>query len=300
MVPVPIPDFPGGRTGWRRLLRGVLPAVVAVATFAALTTLRGQPTDAPEPPAVGLPGGAHLHSFLVDADDSARVFLGTHFGVYVSGDGGASWEVAGLGGEDVLDLAHGSGGRLWAVGPRLIATSRDGGTSWRKVGARGLPRPDVQAVAADSRGDRVYVALAREGLFVSRDGGRTFDLHSTRVGRNVEALALLPGGRLLAADATLGLRLERVGNGDAWETLLRTRVRGLAAAPGGYPVLATTGEGLVLLAGAGAAPRAVLEIREGAGPVARAPSDPTVAYTVGLDRRVYRSRDGGETWAAVE
>lgn len=269
-------------------------------TLAALTTLRGEPDDAPEPPPIGLPGGAHLHSLLVAAENPDRVFLGTHFGVYVSGDRGASWDVAGLGGEDVLDLAHGSDGRLWAAGPGLLAASSDGGTSWRKVGAEGLPGLDVRAVAADPRRGRVYAAVACEGLYVARDGGGAFELLSDDAGRNVEALALLPRGGVLAADGGVGLRLDRDGDGRGWETLLRTRVRGLAATAGGYPVLATTGDGLVLLERPRTAPRTVLAIREGAGPVARAPSDPRVAYAVGLDRRVYRSGDGGETWSPVE
>ena len=43
----------------------------------------------------------------------------------------------------------------------------------------------------------------------------------------------------------------------------------------------------------------VLEVGEGVGPVAFAPSAPRIAYAVGFDRTLYRSDDGGRSWAAV-
>ena len=43
----------------------------------------------------------------------------------------------------------------------------------------------------------------------------------------------------------------------------------------------------------------VLTPEEGAGPVAFAPSDPSIAYVITFDRKLHRSEDGGETWAEV-
>jgi photosystem II stability/assembly factor-like uncharacterized protein len=45
--------------------------------------------------------------------------------------------------------------------------------------------------------------------------------------------------------------------------------------------------------------RLVLELAEGAGPVAWSRSDPKLAYVVGLNRTLYRSGDGGESWLRV-
>ena len=299
-MPVPTPDLPGGRTGWRRLLRGALPALVAVLAFAALTTLRGQPHDAPEPPPVGLPGGAHLHSFLIDPDDPDRVLLGTHFGLYASGDGGASWEVAGLGGEDVLDLAHGRDGTIVAAGRGLLATSSDGGTAWRSVDGDGLPSRNVRALASSSDGALLYAAVANEGLFVSHDGGATFRPLGGDVGARVEALAAWPGGGILAGDSARGLLLDADGDGRGWRVLVAERVRGIAATRPGFGVFATTDDGVRRLDGAGDDATHVLAIPAGGGPIARAPDDAGVIYVVGLDRHVYRSRDGGRTWSRTD
>ena len=45
--------------------------------------------------------------------------------------------------------------------------------------------------------------------------------------------------------------------------------------------------------------RSVLDLPDGAGPVAWSKSDPKLAYAVGLNRTLYRSGNGGESWLPV-
>ena len=298
-MPVPLPDFPGARTGWRRWLRAALPASLAVVGLLALTNLSGRPEGAPEPPPVGLPGGRHLHALAVDPGDASRIFLGTHFGVYASDDAGSSWEVAGVEGKDVLDLAV-TGDAIWAAGVDALVRSRDGGATWREVRAEGLPNRRVRALALHRDGVVVWVAVADAGIFVSQDAGATFELLSGAIGPDVEALAPVGAGGLLAADRERGLLLDRDGDGRGWVALLEERVRGIAATRGGYPVFLTTAGGVARIDDVETDVRHVLSINEGAGPISRSSNDATVLYAVGLDRRVYRSGDGGRTWSQTE
>jgi hypothetical protein len=95
-----------------------------------------------------------------------------------------------------------------------------------------------------------------------------------------------------------GLLLSRDG-GRSWRLVLRAQLMGLALNPADPERVLAAGPGVLLSTDGGRHWRQPLKIEQGAGPVAWAPSNPKVAYTVGFDRTFYRSSDGGETWSAV-
>ena len=271
-----------------------------VAAGGAFLLAREQATGggkAVEPPARGLPHTPDYHSLLVDAEDPVRLLLGTHVGLYESKDGGQSWRFASLEGKDVMHLARARDGTVWAAGHNVLERSSDGGRTWSEARPDGLPGLDVHGFALDAEDSSlVYAAIAGEGLYRSQDGGATFTLTSEEVGPNVYALAVTRNGTLLAADRHRGVLENASGDGADWRTVLEMRAVGLAANRGASRVLAA-GESVQLYERDGW--KEVLAPAGGAGPVAFAPGDPSLAYAVGFDRKLYRSTDGGETWAAV-
>ena len=255
--------------------------------------------NAVEPPARGLPHTPDYHSLLVDASDSDRLLLGTHVGVYESTNGGVSWRFAGLEGKDAMHLAREDDGTVWVAGHNVLERSEDGGRTWTEVRPEGLPGLDVHGFALVPADDSVvYAAVAGEGLYRSTDGGATFELRSEEVGPSVTALAVTPEGRLLAADADRVVA--SLDSGRTWSDVADGGVLGLAVAETEPPRVLAGGESGVALGADGRTEwKIVHPVSAGAGPVAFAPSDASVAYAVGFDRKLYRSDDGGETWAEV-
>jgi photosystem II stability/assembly factor-like uncharacterized protein len=60
-----------------------------------------------------------------------------------------------------------------------------------------------------------------------------------------------------------------------------------------------TGAGIALSTDGGHSWRSVLDLPDGAGPVAWSTSNPRIAYAVGFNRTLYRSSDSGESWQPV-
>ena len=290
---------PAQRGPARKLL---WPAIVALAALGAFLIAKQQaqgPSEAVAPPAAGLPNTPDYHSLLVDPSDPQRVILGTHAGLYETVDGGRSWVAAELPGQDAMNLARTPGKTVWAAGHELLAKSEDGGETWATARPAGLPGLDVHGFAAHP-GDpnRLYAAIAGEGLYGSADGGNSFELVSSEVGPGVFGLALTPQGRIMAADPGRGLLLSDDG-GNTWRVAFEGSVLGVAVRPGDPATVLATGPGILRSTDGGGSWRQVLAIEKGAGPVAWAPGDPSIAYVVGFDRTLYRTDDGGATWSAV-
>ena len=276
-------------------------SLVALALFAGLiiltTVVRRTSGEAVRPPLVGLPRTPDYHSLLVDADDDRRLLLGTHVGLYESRDGGRSWRVAGLEGQDVMNLVRAENGALWATGHNVAATSTDDGTTWVDVRPRGLPSLDIHGFTVDT-GGRLYAAVANEGLFRSEDEGKTFRLVSREVGPAAYGLAAR-GGELFAGDAERGL----VSSGDGgrtWRRALDAEVTAIAISPENDRLLAS-GQATYISTDGGGRWRAVGGIPARTWPVAWSPRDARVAYVVTLppDRKLYRSVDAGSSWQPV-
>jgi photosystem II stability/assembly factor-like uncharacterized protein len=114
--------------------------------------------------------------------------------------------------------------------------SDDRGLTWRLAGER-FSGEDVRGLAREPRTGTLYAATHRQGLLVSRDGGRRWiDDSSGLPGRDVHALALDPRewGAVLVWVVGHGL-LRRAARSRAWEQLADVEaldpVLGLAAAP---------------------------------------------------------------------
>jgi photosystem II stability/assembly factor-like uncharacterized protein len=274
-------------------------AIVALAAAGAFWVAKNQaegPNEAVAPPPFGLPHTPDYHSLLVDAADADRLLLGTHVGIYESVDGGRRWTFAGLEGDDAMNLVPEPAGVLWVAGHGVLKKSADAGLTWENVDTDGLPSKDVHGFAVDPDDDqRIFAAVAGEGLYRSEDGGGSFEEVSSGVGPAVYGLAVTPSGRVLAADQR-GVSASDDG-GSTWKVLLEEVAVGLAVSPADEDtILVTTPTGVVRSADGGETWDEVQPIPDGAWPVAFAPSEPERAYVVGFDRKLYRSDDAGATW----
>jgi photosystem II stability/assembly factor-like uncharacterized protein len=287
---------PPQRPWW--LYAGGAAGAAALAVVLALTVFHGGGSTGRQESA-GLPETPDYHSLLVNPSNSQKLVLGTHIGLYASSDGGRHWRFDALSGDDAMNLARPAGATLWLAGHQVFKKSMDSGASWSDVRPAGLPSLDIHGFAVDPRNARIlYAAVAGQGLYRSRDGGRSFSLASDQVGGNVMALVVLPDGRILAGDMQQGL-LESSDRGASWKQRLRAQVMGLAVNPNDPKRLLATGAGIALSNDGGRSWRSVLDLPDGAGPVAWSQSSPKLAYAVGFNRTFYRSADGGKTWGAV-
>jgi photosystem II stability/assembly factor-like uncharacterized protein len=272
--------------------------VVAAVVGAALTGSKGSGTGASES-GVGLPNAPDYHSLMVSQTDPKSLLLGTHYGLFRSTDGGRTWASDALGGQDAMNLVGPGGQTVWVAGHYVLAKSQDGGQTWSNARPRGLPKLDVHGFAADPRNPQtLYAAIAGTGLYRSTDGGISFSVVSTDVGPAVMALAVLRDGRILAGDMQRGLMVSRDG-GKTWSQNLRAGLMGLALNPADPKRVLAAGPGVLLSTNGGGSWKKVLDIPDGAGPLAWSRSNPRIAYVVGFDRTLYRSTNSGRTWTAV-
>jgi len=277
-------------------------AIAVVAAGGAFFYAKKQATAPAEqvaPPAIGLPHTPDYHALLVSATDARQLVLGTHAGLYVSSDGGRSWRAGELAGHDAMNLVRTKSGTVWAAGHNVLFRRTDDAGTWETVRPSGLPGLDLHGFAVDSTdGETLYAAVAGEGLYRSSDGGGTFSLVSEEVGGSVFGLAILPGGRVLAADSNRGVLASDDG-GASWNVVLQAPVVGLAVNPADARVVLAAGAAVHLSQDGGRTWRKVFTPRDGGGPVAWAPSEAKVAYLIGYDRVLYRTESGGRGWRAV-
>jgi photosystem II stability/assembly factor-like uncharacterized protein len=221
-------------------------------------------------------------------------------GIYESRNGGRSWTFLQLEGDDAMNFARASGQTVWTAGHNVLARSTDGGTTWADVRPDGLPSLDIHGFAVDPKDpSRMYAAVAGEGLFGSTDGGTSFRLLSTDVGPGVFGLAIGYNGRIFAADPEEGVFASDDG-GRSWDSVTRELSVGVAVSPEDPDTVLAAGQpGVLLSRDGGKTWQTVLSLRDGAGPVAWAPSDPKIGYAVGFDRKLYRTADGGASWQPV-
>jgi photosystem II stability/assembly factor-like uncharacterized protein len=283
----------------KRWLPYAVGAAVVVTAVAVLVAQRNATTGS-APTSAGLPSTSDYHSLLVAQSDPDSLLLGTHQGIYRSADGGRHWRTYRLDGQDAMNLARPSGnGTIWMAGHQVFSKSTDGGDHWQALRPASLPSLDLHGFAVDPRNPMtVYAAVAGVGLYRSDDGAVTFKQVSVNVGGSVMALGVTPRGEILAGDMQRGLLASR-DSGKTWTTVLNAELAGLAINPSNPQQILATGPGIFRSTDSGNHWARVARIDAGAGPVAWSPSNPRIAFAVGFDRVLYRSTDGGASWAPV-
>jgi photosystem II stability/assembly factor-like uncharacterized protein len=246
----------------------------------------------------------------VDPRDSSHLLVGTDLGIVSSHNAGRSWvpeardAIIGA----VFALAFSPDGTL-AMCAGASGLFRRDQNGWRRAEAPESAIP-ARALVAGRTNDRFYL-LGRSRLFASEDGGRSFavvpglpqtsEMTALAVAGSADILAAIIDGRAMISHdggrtwRDTGLDGSGGGAGAPVDTIVTdaTRPQRLWAAAAGRIALSDD-----LGSSWHPAGRSLPETRARVRGIAASPDARTLV--VSSDRGVYRSEDGGETWALKE
>jgi len=254
--------------------------------------------------------GLFLNAALViavDPRDSSHLLVGTDLGVLSSHNGGRSWvpEARDVIIGAVFALAFSPDGELamCAAASGVFRRDQDG---WLRAEAPESAIP-ARALVAGPANNRFYL-LGPSRLFASEDGGRTYAvMPGLPQMSEMTALVAIPGSADILAAVIDGRAMISHDGGRTWrnagfggagapvDTIATdaTRPQRIWAAAGGRIVVSDD-----LGSGWYAVGRSLPEARTRVRGIA-ASADATT-LVVSSDRGIYRSEDGGETWAPKE
>ena len=273
----------------------------------------------------------HVRALAVHPRDPRVLYLGTEQGLFRSDDGADNWRrvespLDGLQLWSLLLLPHDPRVILAGACPSRIFLSEDGGATWteRKADIRQdcprIMRTRVTALLADPvEPGTVWAGVEIDGLRRSRDGGRTWEkIGQGLSSQDIHALAVVPGAgvtRRMFAATTNDLNLSTDG-GATWRPLQIgtsmpwTYCRTLGQ-HGERPEVLFLGNGdgppgsvgVVGLSPDGGATWRPAEMPGRANSTiwnfAVHPAEPELVYASSVSGEVYRSTDGGGSWAKL-
>lgn len=256
-----------------------------------------------------------IDALAVDPQRPDTIYAGTFLeGVFKSVDGGRTWSTANTGLEQLgvrsLAIDPRSSGTVYAgTNPSLppfdvvLFKTTDGGRSWQPSGG-GLPPLAIAALAVDPRTPSTVYAGTGEGMFKSVDGAASWFPISSGLGdRGISAIAIDP--RTPSTIYVSGV-YKSIDGGVSWTLSNQgpASPRGLSLAID--PVTPSTlyaGDAVVAKSTDGGAtwPKppypSGLPVATSIEALAVDPVTPSTVYAATSDYGVYRSTDGGTTWA---
>jgi len=254
--------------------------------------------------------GLFLNAALViavDPRDSSRLLAGTDLGILSSHNGGRSWvpEARDVIVGAVFALAFSPDGQLavCAAASGVFRREQDG---WLRAEAPASAFP-ARALVAGPANDRFYL-LGRSQLFVSEDGGRTYAV-VPGVPRmsEITGLVAIPGSADSLAAVIDGRAMISLDEGRTW------RNAGFDGAGASIDTIATdatrpqriwaaAGGRIVVSDDLGSSWHSIGRLLPEASARVRgiAASADATTLVISSDRGIYRSEDGGETWAPKE
>jgi photosystem II stability/assembly factor-like uncharacterized protein len=142
------------------------------------------------PMSMGL-GTSIVDSITIDPAVPTRLFAGTAVGLYVSSDSAATWnEVDGGLPAGRGPVVFSSNAIYAAVGPQIFKSSDNGGT-WAAASNGLSPRP---VLSLSNNNNKLSAGTAGPGVFTSGNGGNTWTAGNTGLrGSIIRAVASVPG-----------------------------------------------------------------------------------------------------------
>lgn len=227
--------------------------------------------------------GGDLHSLVVDPTNGSRLYVGGHEGVATSPDGGATWrQVETLEGADAMGWAFTEDLVLVGGHPGLHI-SRDGGATF-ELQNENLPATDVHALGAGA--GVIYAASPQVGVFASTDGGAAWAVRTSQVGQAFMGRILVDPGdpeHVLAPDMQYGAVESRDG-GRTWRALGGVSGAMWVSWDPGNPghVMASTMDSAAVTTDGGATWRTV-NVPSGASLIEISPENPQVILAAALE-----------------
>jgi photosystem II stability/assembly factor-like uncharacterized protein len=262
-------------------------------------------------------GADYIHTLAMDAE-ARTMFLGTHFGLFRSFDGGRSWKMVSLPTRqphlDILaispDPKHAT--TIYVSTHQAgVLKSTDGGTTW-KESSSGLSGLDIHGLTIDTVDVlKLHAAVRGKGEEICRstDGGEKWiRLHDGPSGQ-VRTLASVKmqtrkEETYLYAGTTKGLQ-RRADYSRSWQPVsglpANRAVNGFAVDQGtpGLMYVAMQ-EGLFLSTDAGLTWKSVGQGLVNLTAVVVNPKRPTEVYALSGDGFVFKSVDRGTTWELLK
>jgi photosystem II stability/assembly factor-like uncharacterized protein len=306
-----------GRCSLSILLGSLLLLLAACGTSGGGNT---QSTSTPDGVAVNGFGSAanHVHALLAFPDHV--LVLATHYGLFRSQDGGATWKEVAAGPSQLMqglmtyELSSSSldPRRLYVLtlttilphsGTLGLYSSDDQGQTWQLATPTASLTPNsIYTVAAGNASPtQVYVYLpdrGTQGLRVSLDAGRHFSATGTLPFGGINHILALPGapGQLLASSSD-GLA-RSVDGGVHWQVIKNVDggIYSMTSGKPHSPIYASGDAGVYVSLDGGKS--FTLRAQNYYTSLTVSPSQPQIVYgETGI--KTYRSSDGGHTWTAL-
>lgn len=237
----------------------------------------------------------HVHSIVILPQNPNALYLGSHYRLAESTDGGHHWRT--LTHQMMLSMARAGypagspPATLYAVSlQRGLVKSTDGGTTWSSI-THGFSKGAVSGIAAAPTGNTLLTY--GNGIYRSTNGGASW----TKVlsGHSVSTAAFGVGGSVYAASSD-GLFRSRDG-GIHWHVDRAIGAQPIVTvAAVGQTAYVATAFGLMRSRNSGATWMALNKAPAGIEFIGVAPSDPNELFAEVGGKGFYATYDGGATW----
>lgn len=296
----------------------LLPTCLFTIIFAACGGSDSTNTSTENPPQQQVNGFGtaqnHVHSFL--ALPSHVLVLATHYGLFRSADGGASWKMTAAGPGQLMDgmmtfslvSSPLDPRRLYVLtlpsinnpkGTQALYTSADQGITWQM----GVKTADIGAMyfvaAGNDSADEAYAYVTNEGakgFKVSKDAGKHFTSPGPLPFGRILGMLAIPGapGNLLVYSNDGVAR--SVDGGAHWSTLpgIDGAVYAMTTAAPHSPIYAAGDAGIYSSQDGGKSFKLVYKDAS-YGSLTVSPTQTQLLYGK-TGRQIYKSTDGGHTW----
>jgi len=251
---------------------------------------------------------SHIHGIAVDPAGSQRLYLATHYGVWLTSPDDTAERISDNRNDYMGFSPHPSEGDIFfgsghpeGGGNMGVIVSRDGGRTWERL-SDGVGGPvDFHAMAI-SRADPDVMYGSYGGIQVSRDGGENWEVAGSPPADVFSLAASAVNPDLVYAATRNGLMISRNGGRD-WESggFEGQPAAMVKAGPDGAVYAFVLGAGLVK---APAVALAWQPLADNFGErillhLAIDPNDPQRLFAVTDKSEILVSTDGGKNWAAL-
>ncbi len=232
-----------------------------------------------------------------------RILYGQHGGLQISTDGGGTWTPpSGTGDAMAIASSPDTPEVIYQAGHDLFLKSTDGGETWTEPGFGNLPGTDIHGFAVAPGTGALYANIAGQGLYRSTAEDDTWEF-VTAATAGAMAIAAGPGTPPVLYAVTMDQGVIRSDDGSqsgqAWQQTAMVpgmSMSGLYVHPESGNIYATGEEGVYKSPDKGESWTA-LGPEEPMALVAAETGDETQLVAVAQQGQVYRSSDGGQTWA---